>query len=41
MDVLQYTVQYLICWPLGRTAKSEIALSMRIVVKYMLIFGRG
>ena len=23
MDVIQYTVQYLVCWPLGRTAKQQ------------------
>ena len=23
MDVIQYTVQYPICWPLGRTAKQS------------------
>ena len=24
MDVIQYTVQYSTCWPLGRTAKPRV-----------------
>ena len=39
MDAIQYTVQYLICWPLGRMLNS--VLRIRIVVKCVLIFGCG